>query len=144
MVITNTGNSCIGYNHLPFLSGTTVTQWHKAFDIQWLQKEPQLRTWSSWRPNFWNDPHLVLILHKGLISQRSWEKGENIQIENNSEGIKKSKNSVNNYLKKARIERKGNEWINDGVWVRQTKGARINEGNEGAWRWNCVPLLFID
>ena len=47
MVITNTGNSCIGYNHLPFLSGTTVTQWHKAFDIQWLQKEPQLRTWSS-------------------------------------------------------------------------------------------------
>ena len=30
MVITNTGTSCIGYNHLPFLSGTTVTLWNKA------------------------------------------------------------------------------------------------------------------
>ena len=28
------------------------------------RKGPQLRTWSSWGPNCWNGPHLVLILHK--------------------------------------------------------------------------------
>ena len=29
-----------------------------------LRKGPRLRTWSSWGPNCWNGPHLVLILHK--------------------------------------------------------------------------------
>ena len=32
--------------------------------MQCFHKGPQLRTWSSWGPNCWNGPHLVLILHK--------------------------------------------------------------------------------
>ena len=33
-------------------------------NIQCVHKCPQLRTWSSWGPNCWNGPHLVLISHK--------------------------------------------------------------------------------
>ena len=33
-------------------------------NIQCFRKGPQLRTWSSWGPNCWNGPHLVLILNK--------------------------------------------------------------------------------
>ena len=35
--------------------------------IKWLHKGPQLRTWSSWGPNYWNGPHFVPILHKVFI-----------------------------------------------------------------------------
>ena len=35
-------------------------------NIQCFRKGPQLRTWSSWGPNCWNGPHLVLILNKAL------------------------------------------------------------------------------
>ena len=41
-------------------------------NIQCVRKSPQLRTWSSWGPNCWNGPHLVLILHKRPHSPQSW------------------------------------------------------------------------
>ena len=43
-----------------------ITAGHHSEGIfrQCVRKGPQLRTWSSWGPNCWNGPHLVLILHK--------------------------------------------------------------------------------
>ena len=53
---------------VPTFEGTFLTLWVPIYfscHKQWLWKGPQLRTWSSWGPNCWNGPHLVLILHKG-------------------------------------------------------------------------------
>ena len=56
------------YHLLPGGSHLTVTRWACAESWVWrrqcFHKGPQLRTWSSWGPNCWNGPHLVLILHK--------------------------------------------------------------------------------
>ena len=52
---------------VPTFEGTFLTLWVAIYfscHKQWLWKGPQLRTWSSWGPNCWNGPHLVLILHK--------------------------------------------------------------------------------
>ena len=60
---------------------------------QCVRKGPQLRTWSSWGPNCWNGPHLVLILHKrphlpqiwyimGFESVFLYHKWRNIEISN--------------------------------------------------------------
>ena len=39
---------------------------------QCVRKGPQLRTWSSWGPNCWNGPHLVLIQHKRSHFPHLW------------------------------------------------------------------------
>ena len=81
---------------VPTFEGTFLTLWVPIYfpcHKQWLWKGPQLRTWSSWGPNCWNGPHLVLILHKrphlpqiwyimGFESVFLYHKWRNIEISN--------------------------------------------------------------
>ena len=66
-VISNTGNN----DQTGVASyGQKTPSWPAQYtvcNVQCMHKGPKLGTWSSWGPNCWNGPHLVLIHTRGLI-----------------------------------------------------------------------------
>ena len=66
-VISNTGNN----DQTGVASyGQKTPSWPAQYtvcNVQCMHNGPKLGTWSSWGPNCWNGPHLVLIHTRGLI-----------------------------------------------------------------------------
>ena len=92
-VISNTGNN----DQTGVASyGQKTPSWPAQYtvcNVQCMHNGPKLGTWSSWGPNCWNGPHLVLILHKrphlpqmwyimGFESVFLYHKWRNIEISN--------------------------------------------------------------